>query len=398
MARYIHRKAGRETGARPGAVLALFLFLLVGFSVLNLFWPKRDMSDLENRKLAQLPSFSIKTLLNGDFLQDFSTYMQDQVAFRDTWIDLESAFNNLAFGKVEESNILLGKDCWMFTKLFDVSPDTQKQLSKNLDAVTNFASRHPGKVTFLLAPSASVIYPEKLPVGAPMVDENAMLDDIFSQVSSSADVLDLRDVFTREKDEYLYYKTDHHWTTQGAYLAYQQFCQLKGLTPFDTAARESVSIPDFYGTHYSAARRWDIQPDVITYYPLDNPMTIYDITGETQYSARKTETMVNTEKFQTRDKYAAFLDGNNGYSVIEGNGEGSILVVKDSYANCFVPFLTENYAKIGVVDLRNFSYGLDSTIESEGYDQVLILYNFQTFIADNRVVYLDRPTTLTSAE
>lgn len=398
MARYIHRKAGRETGARPGAVLALFLFLLVGFSVLNFFWPKRDMSDLENRKLAQLPSFSIKTLLNGDFLQDFSTYMQDQVAFRDTWIDLESAFNNLAFGKVEESNILLGKDGWMFTKLFDVSPDTQKQLSKNLDAVTNFASRHPGKVTFLLAPSASVIYPEKLPVGAPMVDENAMLDDIFAQVSSSADVLDLRDVFTREKDEYLYYKTDHHWTTQGAYLAYQQFCQLKGLTPFDTAARESVRIPDFYGTHYSAARRWDVQPDVITYYPLDNPMTIYDITGETQYSARKTETMVNTEKFQTRDKYAAFLDGNNGYSVIEGNGEGSILVVKDSYANCFVPFLTENYAKIGVVDLRNFSYGLDSTIESEGYDQVLILYNFQTFIADNRVVYLDRPTTLTSAE
>lgn len=398
MARYIHRKAGRETGARPGAVLALFLFLLVGFSVLNFFWPKRDMSDLENRKLAQLPSFSIKTLLNGDFLQDFSTYMQDQVAFRDTWIDLESAFNNLAFGKVEESNILLGKDGWMFTKLFDVSPDTQKQLSKNLDAVTNFASRHPGKVTFLLAPSASVIYPEKLPVGAPMVDENAMLDDIFAQVSSSADVLDLRDMFTREKDEYLYYKTDHHWTTQGAYLAYQQFCQLKGLTPFDTAARESVSIPDFYGTHYSAARRWDVQPDVITYYPLDNPMTIYDITGETQYSARKTETMVNTEKFQTRDKYAAFLDGNNGYSVIEGNGEGSILVVKDSYANCFVPFLTENYAKIGVVDLRNFSYGLDSTIESEGYDQVLILYNFQTFIADNRVVYLDRPTTLTSAE
>lgn len=398
MARYIHRKAGRETGARPGAVLALFLFLLVGFSVLNFFWPKRDMSDLENRKLAQLPSFSIKTLLNGDFLQDFSTYMQDQVAFRDTWIDLESAFNNLAFGKVEESNILLGKAGWMFTKLFDVSPDTQKQLSKNLDAVTNFASRHPGKVTFLLAPSASVIYPEKLPVGAPMVDENAMLDDIFAQVSSSADVLDLRDVFTREKDEYLYYKTDHHWTTQGAYLAYQQFCQLKGLTPFDTAARESVSIPDFYGTHYSAARRWDVQPDVITYYPLDNPMTIYDITGETQYSARKTETMVNTEKFQTRDKYAAFLDGNNGYSVIEGNGEGSILVVKDSYANCFVPFLTENYAKIGVVDLRNFSYGLDSTIESEGYDQVLILYNFQTFIADNRAVYLDRPTTLTSAE
>lgn len=396
MARYVHRKAGHEKGARPGAVLALFVLLLVGFSVLNVFWPKRDMSDLENRKLAQMPSFSVESLLNGNWFKGFATYMQDQVAFRDGWIDLESAFNNLVFGKVEESDILLGKDGWMFTKLFDVSADTQKQLNKNLEAVSNFASRHPGKVTFLLAPSASVIYPEMLPAGAPMVDENAMLDDIFAQVSETADVIDMRDIFTQQKDQYLYYKTDHHWTTNGAYLAYEQFCQLKGLTPFDTAAHEAVDVPDFYGTHYSATRRWNVQPDTITYYPLDNPMTIYDINGETQYSERTTENMINTDKFATRDKYAAFLDGNNGYSVIKGNGEGSILVVKDSYANCFVPFLTENYAKIGVVDLRNFSYGLDSTIESEGYDQVLILYNFQTFIADNRVVYLDRPTTLTT--
>lgn len=398
MSRYIHRKAGRDTGARPGALLALFIFLLVGFSVLNLFWPKRDMSELENRKLAQIPAFSVKALLNGTWFGDLSEYVQDQVAFRDGLIDLESAFNNLVFAKTEEGGILLGKDGWMFTKLFDISDSTQKQLDKNLQAVTSFASRHPGKVTFLLAPSASVIYPEMLPAGAPMVDENAMLDDIFAQVSSAADVIDMRPVFTQQKEQYLYYKTDHHWTTQGAYLAYEQFCQLKGLSPFDTNACQAESVPGFYGTHYSATRRWNVQPDTITYYPLNNPMTIFDIGAETEYTPRTTESMINTEKFGTRDKYAAFLDGNNGYSVIEGNGEGSILVLKDSYANCFVPFLTANYEKIGVVDLRNFSYGLDSTIESEGYDQILILYNFQTFIADNRVVYMDRPTTLTKSE
>lgn len=398
MSRYIHRKDGREPGARVGALAVLFILMVAGFSILNVFWPKRDMSDLENRKLAQMPAFSAKALLDGSWFQDFTTYVQDQVAFRDGWIDLESAFNSLALAKVEESDILLGKDGWMFTKLFDIPASSQTQLSKNLDAVVNFASRHPGKVTFLLAPSASVIYPEMLPLGAPMADENAMLDDIFAQVSATADVIDLRETFTREKNRYLYYKTDHHWTTEGAYLAYEQFCALKGLTPFDLAAHEAVTVPDFYGTHYSAARRWDVQPDSITYYPLDNPMTIYDINGETQYTERVTEPMINTEKLETRDKYAAFLDGNNGYSVIEGDGEGSILVVKDSYANCFVPFLTANYAKIGVVDLRSFSYGLDSTLESEGYDEVLVLYNFQTFISDKRVVYLDRPTTLTTEE
>lgn len=137
-----------------------------------------------------------------------------------------------------------------------------------------------------------------------------------------------------------------------------------------------------------------MEDDVITYYPLENPMTIYRITGEAQYEPQTTEPLINTDKFNTRDKYAAFLDGNNGYSVIEGNGTGSILVVKDSYANSFVPNLTQNYAKIGVVDFRNFKYGLDSTIEQEGYDEVLILYNFQTFIADTNLIYISRPSTL----
>lgn len=82
------------------------------------------------------------------------------------------------------------------------------------------------------------------------------------------------------------------------------------------------------------------------------------------------------------------------WGVIEPNGTGSILVVKDSYANSFVPYLTENYAKIGVVDFRNFKYGLDSTIEKEGYDEVLVLYNFQTFIADTNLIYISRPSTL----
>lgn len=379
-----------------GPSLLVFAVFILGFSVLNLFWPKREVSDLENRKLAQMPAFSVKALLNGDWASGFASYLQDQVPLRDRWIDLQSAVNTLGFQQVEQSGILLGSDHWMFTKLFDFSDSDAQQLSKNVSAVSEFAARYPGRVTFLLAPSASVIYPEELPAGAPMIDENAMLDDIFAQIGQTASVIDLRPVYTAAKDQYLYFKTDHHWTPNGAYLAYEQFCQLKGLTPFDRNAHTAATVEDFYGTHYSASRWWNTQADTITYYPLDNPMTIYQITGEAQYSPLQTEPMINTEKFETRDKYAAFLDGNNGYSVIQGNGQGSILVVKDSYANSFIPYLTENYAKIGVVDFRSFGYGLDSTISAEGYDQILVLYNFQTFISDNKVVYINRPTTLTA--
>ena len=391
MSKVVYRKSGRRAGV---PLLAASALLLLGLAIANLVWPKRDMIELENRKAAQFPAFSVEALLDGRWQSGFARWMQDQFLLRDAWINTQRAADEIVFQKAEEGGILLGKDRWMFTKLFTIDDATRQQTAKNVQAVAEFAARYPGKVTFLLAPSASAIYPEALPAGAPMADENALLDDIFAQVGESAAVIDLRAPFTAHKDEYLYFKTDHHWTTNGAYRAYEQFCALKGLTPFDRDAHEAVTVEDFQGTHYSATRLWNVENDTITYYPLPNQMTIYNITGEAQYEPMTTENLINADKFATRDKYAAFLDGNNGYSVIEGDGKGSILVVKDSYANSFIPYLTANYEKIGVVDFRNFKYGLDSTIEREGYDEVLILYNFQTFIADTDLIYISRPTTL----
>lgn len=391
MSKVVYRKSGRRAVYPLLVCSALVLF---GITFINLAWPKRTLIELENRNAAQWSTPTLSGLLDGSWQTSFSKWMQDQFVLRDQWINTQRAVDEIAFQKVEEGGILIGKDHWMFTKLFSVSESTQKQLDKNVNAVTEFAAKYPEKVTFLLAPSASVIYSEELPLGAPMVDEDSMLDEIFAKVGTTASVLDLRTVFTEHKDQYLYFKTDHHWTPAGAYLAYQQFCALKGLTPFDTSAHEAVTVEDFQGTHYSATRLWNVENDSITYYSLENTMTIFQTTGEAQFEPISTENLINTDKFATRDKYAAFLDGNNGYSVVQGNGTGSILVVKDSYANSFVPYLTENYAKIGVVDFRNFRYGLDSTIEKEGYDEVLILYNFQTFIADTNLINISRPSSL----
>ncbi len=232
------------------------------------------------------------------------------------------------------------------------------------------------------------------PAGAPMIDENAALDDIFARVAAAgAAVIDPRQTFADHKDEYLYYRSDHHWTTLGAYRAYEQFCALRGLTPFDTGAAEAVEVPDFYGTHYSATRRWNLRPDTLTYYALDNEQTVYQVLGEASFAAQETKPMMDTGKLATRDKYAAFLGGNDGYTVIEGRGQGGILVVKDSYANCFIPYLTSNYAKIGVVDFRGTNYGVDAMLANEGYDEVLILYNFQTFVTDTHVGNFGRVNT-----
>lgn len=245
----------------------------------------------------------------------------------------------------------------------------------------------------MLAPSASLIYADQLPADTPMLDEGGYLDEIFARTGEAGQVLDLRQEFTANREEYLYYRTDHHWTTQGACLAYEVYCKQLGLTP-SLPSSAAVYVEGFYGTGYSASRLWNAQEDVIAYYPLDNAMTVYDTMGENSFKERFTAGMYDTSKLETRDKYALFLYGNNALSRIQGNGEGKILVIKDSYANCFVPFLTANFDQIDVMDLRSYSYSLDALIQENQYDQILILYNFQSFKADGFLSALARPSTL----
>ena len=194
--------------------------------------------------------------------------------------------------------------------------------------------------------------------------------------------VDVRQTLTAHKSEYIYYRTDHHWTSLGAYYAYSQLCQTLGLTPFDPAAHTALTADGFYGTHYAKARTWNAVPDVITYYDLANTLTVWNVTAAGQPAEGQTTGLYDTEKLTVYDKYAMFLHGNNGLSRVQGNGSGRILVIKDSYANCFVPYLTANYADIDVVDFRNYNYGLDKLIADNGYDQILVLYNFDSFKSD----------------
>ena len=383
------KQLGSLLRAYPAAIC--FLVFITGFMVLDMCWPTREFSALENTMLDQKPAFSFQALFSNQWTADYGEYVKDQIALRDSWIDLQSRSESLLLQKAEIGGILIGKDRQLFTETFTLTRTEQRTLPNNISALEQFAQRHRDKVTVLIAPSASVIYPEKLPFAAPMLDEDGWLDQIFAAVDTAGgNVLDLRDTFTGHKDEYIYYRTDHHWTTYGAQLAYEDFCAQQGLTPFDAEAHTRVDVPEFLGTSYSKSRYWHAKADVLSYYPLDNEMTIFDVTVPGQRTVKSTGDMYDTGKLEVVDKYALFLRGNNGYSEITGDGEGSILLVKDSYGNCFAPFLAANYAKIGVVDLRNYPYGIDELIESEGYDQVLILYNFQSFKSDSYLYNINR--------
>lgn len=360
-------------------LLVLFFLFIFCFMIADGLWPKRAESELERRPLAQFPDFSFSSLVKNEWTADYGEYTKDQVIGRDGWLKAQSLCESLLFQKEEIGGAMIGKNDALFTKMFALTPNEEKLLQKNTTLVQQFIEKFPGQVTFLLAPSSSVINAEELPANAPMLDENARLGSIFETVGT-ANSLDLRDTFTAAKDDIqLYYDTDHHWTSYGAYLAYQQFCQLRGLTPMEVTGSDYTIVPDFYGTTYSKALYWKSKPDSIAYLDLPNTMTVWEVSPTFELTENFTATMYDKSKLETGDKYAMFLYGNNGYSTIEGDGEGSILVVKDSYANSFIPYLTANYARIGVIDPRGFGLSVADFAQQEGYDEVLLLFNFQSF-------------------
>ena len=374
----------KRASLRQYPVLLAFGLFFLGLFVLDLVTPDRAYSELENTTLAQRPKLTAPTAdgLNNYFT-GYTKYIKDQVFGRDEWISLQSFVETALFQKTENGGILLGKEHQMFPRTYSLLSSETRALPKNTAALESLCQRYPGKVNVMLVPAASVIYPENVPAGAPLLNEEPYLDQLSSAVQAAGGrFVDVRDPLRSHKDEYLYYRTDHHWTSLGAYYAYSQLCEALGLTPFDPAAHTALTRDGFYGTHYSKARTWNAVPDTITYYELQNALTIWNVTGPGQPTEGTTTGLYDTDKLNVYDKYAMFLHGNNGLSRVEGDGSGKILVIKDSYANCFVPYLTANYAAVDVVDFRNYNYGLDQLIADNDYDQILVLYSFDSFKGD----------------
>ena len=379
-----HSKSSASIFRYP--VLLAFSLFFVGLFALDLVTPDRAYSELENTTLSQRPSLSS---FSADGLNKFFTaytkYVKDQVAGRDNWVALQSTVETKVMQKKQSGGILLGKEHMMFPRTYGLVSSETRTLPKNTAALEALCQRYPGLVNVMLVPAASAVYPENVPAGAPLLDEDRYLDALSEAVQTAGGrFVDVRQTLADHKGEYIYYRTDHHWTSTGAYYAYQQLCTALGLTPFDPSAHTARTAEGFYGTHYSKARTPDAEPDTITYYDLPNALTIYTVTAPGQPAEGETTGLYDTDKLSVYDKYAMFLHGNNGLSRIKGDGtgRGRILVIKDSYANCFVPYLTANYADIDVVDFRNYNYGLDQLIADNGYDQILVLYSFDSFKSD----------------
>lgn len=367
-------------------LLVLFTVFIVGFTVLDCVTPTRTHSEFESN-LSQMPKFSLETLLNGKFTADYESYVNDQFLLRDEWITLKS-YTETLFGKVENNGVIYGKDGYLFEKLTSYD---EKRLNLNIEAVQKFCEKYPElSVKFALIPNSYEVLSDKLPIASPVLDQNKLINDIYARVSS-AENIDILSALKAHNSEYIYYKTDHHWTTLGAYYAYEKLCDVLEIEKVDINQLNENLVEDFYGTYFSKAKSFTIKPDIIKYYDVNASMAIMtsDKAGkfvpETSFA-----TLYDEGKFHTRDKYSAFTYSNNALTVITNNGEYEkerLLVIKDSYSNSLVPFLSTDYKEIVMVDLR-YMFNISMVLNQYDFDDVLIMYNVSTFTGDVDVVKL----------
>lgn len=343
-----------------------FCLLLLAPGVLHALLPDAAFSASENRLLAGFPRFSQNSVFSGRFMEGFEEYFADQFPWRDAFAWLRTKLDQALF-RTESNGVYFGRDGYLFGQL-----DNQAQLAGNLQQLVGLMQRLPPElaVSFLAVPTSAAVHAERLPKHAPAADQAQILQEIRQQLPSRVRCPDLLQLLSQHAAEYIYYRTDHHWTTLGAFYAYQAL--FAGALSQEEFTRETVR-ENFYGTYFYRVLDRRFGPDSIVLWhpvqPREYQITLPDAGGGEI-------PLYDYSKLETNDKYAVFLGGNHALAILRtsSNTGRQLLLVKDSYANCLIPFLANHFDTIHIVDPRFFPQDLAEYAARAQVDEVLFVY------------------------
>lgn len=336
-------------------------------------------SEQENRYLTTLPEISWKGITDGSVQEQLDKFASDQFPFRNQWMELSTALEK-GIGNRCINGVYLGKDGYYLEQVLN-SDISQTRYENNLTMLQQFLSKGKGKKAVMLVPSRGCILKDKLPNGAVMYEDATLYEKGYSMLQHSW--IDLRaDMQQAAKEKQVYFRTDHHWTLQGAYTAYTVLeKQWEGkITPYESFSPTEVS-KDFLGTMYAKVLEKNPKKDCLEV-PKALPQNLkVTCDGETRQS------IYEEEKLQGNDKYAVYFGGNYGIVEMENPQAkgGTLLVIKDSFANSFVPLLTENYKKIVMLDLRYYNLSVQKVLEENAGADILVLYEMSNFAKEGNL-------------
>lgn len=360
----------------------LLSWLLIGTIVVLLcagvFVKDREFSESENRRLAQWPEFSLGAILDGSYLQGMGDYIADQFPGRDMWISLNLKLNQL-LGQKESSGVYLCEDNYLMQI---PSAPNKEQHERNLKAINTFAKNHPElNMVMTVAPNAVTVYADKLPENAPVRDQLADLYHIATTVTG-AKVIDVTQVLKVHKDDYLYYRTDHHWTSRAAYYAFQTIAPEFGIQAPNLSEYTVYPVSTtFEGTLSSRSGSHSATDTVEIMVPKSGIEYYVTYNGDNKTNICS---LYNRAALDQKDHYTVFFGGN--YSRVDitttANTERNLLIFKDSYANCLVQFLYPYFDHITMIDPRYYYDNVEHVITGNSITDVLFLYNADTFLGD----------------
>lgn len=364
----------REKRSAFFTILVIASILLI-FTGADLIQEDRNFSETENKILAKRPKLTAKSLFLENYTEDYETYLTEQFVGRDKWITVKT-YMDIFLQKKEIKGVYLGADDYLIEQ--HLPEDYAALEQEKVQLLARLAEKW--DVTVMIAPTADNIIRDKLPAYAPVYDEAALLDRVAEQVGAE-NCVDVYAALQEHAGEEIYYRTDHHWTSLGAYYAYLAWAEAVGQEPepYRPADMEVVT-EEFLGTLHSKVNL-DVRPDRILYFPK----TADRVLSVTYDQKTVAESCYERSYLDTKNKYGFFLDDNHPFIEIEtdsANGK-TLFVLKDSYANCLIPLLMSHYEKIYVMDLRYFNgklFPFMEDYEPEGGMDVLVLYNAIHFL------------------
>ena len=352
----------------------LFCALLTGMTLICLLTPDRMFSVREKRKLRQAPEFSMEDLLDGSFGADLEKYLADQFPGRDGWIAVRTLCD-LAMGKRETGGVYIADGGYLIDVFAEYDP---VQLEGNLRAVERLCKKLSEQripLALMLVPTAQEILSDKLPPHAPAVDQKQIEDRARSM---GLPVVPAVEPLTAHREEPIYYRTDPHYTTLGAWHCYQAWRAFRGLEEADPEPwTKEVLTGDFLGTSWAKTGLPGVRADTITgWYIHPHRRVCYNGT-------EVAEDIFARDYLDSPEPYGVFLNSNQALTVIEGSGTaGKLLLIKDSFGNTFAQFPVEEYAQVHMIDLRFFREDLLDYIRGQEITEVLVLYGTWNFAAD----------------
>ena len=376
-------KKDRQRKVQEQLVGIIFILTLFLFLIINVIVPDREKSVQENRMLATKPKFRLSTLISGDYDEKFEAYMDDQFVGRDVWRKLKVTVDRIGGSRLE-NGVYIGKNGQLLEQI-EVADETH--LAANIKAIKSFSeSQSKIPVRMMLVPDAANVLNHSLPALAKPEDQTQMFSMVRKDLGDSVEWIDVSTELNKHKTEKIYYKTDHHWTTLGAFYAFQAAAPSLGIDGDLSGKYVSYAVSDSFSGMLASKSGVNLgeKEQIDIYVPTEEDTDlIVDYVDE----GKRSTSLYDSSKLKEKDQYTVFLGGNSSLLDIRtvSTSTKRLLLVKDSFANSFIPFLTPYYREIVVVDPRYYSGTINDLMDSYRISEVLFLYSGNTFFKDNNI-------------